>query len=122
MRLSKSELFSVCLITLHSFAVNLVILYFQMKKTDDLEILFSPETPLDKEYRKTQMEKILEEGTIRVAIHKNNAYWVINNVIYKAVVDEEGRIRDDQAEEIDVFKLSEKEVQNLLSIIDSISN
>jgi len=72
--------------------------------------------------RKSQLCKILDEGTVRVAIQDNSAYWVIDNILYKANIGEDGRILNENAERVDVFDLSEKEVNNLLSIIDSISS
>lgn len=75
----------------------------------------------DVEQRKSQTYKMLEKSIIRVAIYKNTAYWVLNNVIYKARVDEDGNVIDSEAEQIDVFNLSEKEVNKLLAILDSIS-
>ena len=72
--------------------------------------------------KESQMETILKKGIIKVAIDKNKAYWVINNVIYTADIDEYGNILNNNAEVIDVFNLSEKEVNNLLKILDSINN
>lgn len=102
---------SVWIITLNSIAINAVLLF---KKIIDV--------PTKVEYIESQMEKILKKDIIRVAIYKNKAYWVLNNVIYKAEIDEYGNILDDMAEEVDVFKLSEKEVDNLLNILDNINN
>jgi hypothetical protein len=68
----------------------------------------------------TQMQKVLEQGTIRVVIVDSLAYWVHNNSIYKAIVDEEGIINSEGAEVVDVFSLSNKEAKKLLDIIDSI--
>ena len=70
--------------------------------------------------KKSQMERILDSGVVKVAIYKNTAYWVVNNVMYKARVDRDGNVMDNEAEQIDVFKLSDKEVDNLLVILDSI--
>ena len=70
--------------------------------------------------KKSQMERILDSGVVKVAIYKNTAYWVVNNVMYKSRVDRDGNVMDNEAEQIDVFKLSDKEVDNLLVILDSI--
>jgi hypothetical protein len=72
--------------------------------------------------RKSQMRKVLDENTVRVAIQDNSAYWVVNNILYTANVSKDGRILNENAERVNVFDLSEKEVNNLLSIIDTISS
>ena len=72
--------------------------------------------------RKSQMRKVLDESTVKVAIQDNNAYWVVNNILYTADVSKDGRILNENAERVNVFDLSEKEVNNLLSIIDTISS
>jgi hypothetical protein len=82
----------------------------------------TPNNLKEKNIRKkmTQMQKVLEQGTIRVVIVDSLAYWVHNNSIYKAIVDEEGIINAAGAEIVDVFSLSNKETKKLLDIIDSI--
>lgn len=110
-KLSISQIISVWIITLNSLAINAVLLF---KKINN--------STISNNHIESQMEKILKKDILRVAIYKNKAYWVLNNVIYKAEIDEYGNILDDMAEEVDVFKLSEKEVNNLLNILDSINN
>jgi hypothetical protein len=67
------------------------------------------------------MEKILERSTVKVVIVKNQAYWVYENNIYVADVDDYGRVDGQNAKKIDVFGLPQKKVNELLEIIDSIS-
>jgi hypothetical protein len=117
--LSPLQRISGCIVAINSFAINLFVLIFTLfenKRSEDLSISFSP-LP-----RKSQVSKILDEGTVRVAIQDNNAYWVIDNILYKANIDQDGRILNENAERVDVFDLSEKEVSNLLSIIDNINS
>lgn len=110
-KLSNVQLISVCLVTLNSIAINIIIVLNSIRLGKEI-----------KETRgKSQMEKILDSGSIKVAIYKNYAYWVINNVIYKARLDRDGNVMNEEAEEIDVFNLSDKEVDNLLVILDSIN-
>jgi hypothetical protein len=59
-------------------------------------------------------------NNVSVAIFNDKAYWVKNNNIYTAFVDEDGDIDVAKAEKIDVFSLNQKEVTNLLKIIDKI--
>jgi hypothetical protein len=75
-----------------------------------------------KEKKISQMKKLLEKTNVRVAVVDDNAYWVHNNIFYKAPISNHGSIDMENAIEIDVFSLSEKEMSNLLSILDSISD
>jgi hypothetical protein len=72
--------------------------------------------------RKSQSSKILDEGAVKVAIQENSAYWVVDNILYTANVSKDGRILNENATRVNVFDLSEKEVKNLLSIIDNINS
>ena len=72
--------------------------------------------------RQSQLSKILDEGTVKVAIQDDSAYWVIDNILYKCDITKDGKIHNENAEKVDVFNLSEKEVNNLLCIIDSINS
>lgn len=117
--LSPLQKLSACLIALNFFAINLFVIltsFIQSNKEEDFMVAFKGFS------RKSQLSKILDEGTVRVAIQDNSAYWVIDNILYKANISEDGRILNEEAERVDVFDLSEKEVSNLLSIIDSISS
>jgi hypothetical protein len=68
------------------------------------------------------MQRVIKDSNVSVAIVNDYAYWVKNNSIYRSKVSEEGFIDVDNASEIDVFSLNEKETKNLLKIIDSISD
>ena len=118
-KLSPLQRISACLIAINFFAINLFVIITSLiikNKEEDFSITFKGFS------RKSQLCKILDEGTVRVAIQDNSAYWVIDNILYKANIGEDGRILNENAERVDVFDLSEKEVNNLLSIIDSISS
>jgi len=118
LKLSKLELFSVSLISLNSIVVSFIAIFNSILYGKD-KISF---TPYFNDYnKKTQMQKAIEKIVIKVAIYDNNAYWVVNNTVYKASIDDDGQIDDTEAITINVFDLSEKEVDNLLAIIDSIS-
>lgn len=111
-KLSKTQLISVWLINLNSIAINTIIMLKEIKVNKSIKFI----------REKSQMEKVLENSSIKVAIYKDTAYWVVNNIVYKAKIDEYGNVMDHEAEQIDVFKLSEKEINNLLVILDSINS
>lgn len=71
-----------------------------------------------KEPRLTQMQRLLDTETVRVVFVQNDAYWVHNNAVYKAKI-RNGVIDTENAVEIDVFALSDKEATVLLDILDS---
>ena len=118
-KLSPLQRISACLIGMNFFAINLFITIFsliQNTKEEDFLVSFKGFS------RKSQLCKILDEGTVRVAIQDDNAYWVIDNILYKCNISKDGKIHNENAQRVDVFDLSEKEVSNLLSIIDSINS
>ena len=118
-KLSPLQRLSACLIAINFFAINLFVIInsmIQEKRKEEFSISFKGFS------RKSQMRKVLDESTVKVAIQDNNAYWVVNNILYTADVSKDGRILNENAERVNVFDLSEKEVNNLLSIIDTISS
>lgn len=80
------------------------------------------QTPPMPEKKVSQMQKILTENTVRVAIVGGKAYWVKDNHVYTSGLDEEGHIDIDNAHIVDVFSLNEKETKNLLKIIDNLTD
>lgn len=74
-----------------------------------------------KEKQMSQVERLFESVSTRIAIVNDHAYWIKDNNVYKSNLDEEGKIDMDSASVIDVFSLSEKEATNLLKIIDNLS-
>jgi hypothetical protein len=69
----------------------------------------------------SQMNKFLNKDSVNVAIVNKKAYWVSDNTFYVAKIDEEGHIDTENAKEIDVFSLSNREASNLLKILDSLT-
>jgi hypothetical protein len=79
----------------------------------DLEAVFNENSP------KSQLDRIRKKNIIRVAIIQKKAYWVHQNVFYVAdVID--GEIDNDAAKPIDAHTLSQKQLDKLLSILDSL--
>jgi hypothetical protein len=90
-----------------------------------IKFLFIPaNTSRDKQKKESkfqnQMQKLFEKNTLKISIVDGQAYWVYNNAIYKASIDNYGRIDAENAQQIDVFSLSDKEASGLLEILDSI--
>jgi len=115
MKLSLVQKLSIYLISLNLISISSLVVFREIQR-------LSGKYDSQSISRESQMQKQVKRGIVRVAIYKNTAYWVLNNVIYRAEIDEYGNINHENAEEIDVFKLSEKEVNNLLTILDSINN
>jgi hypothetical protein len=89
-----------------------------LKQRQDLKNLSTSLKKRTKE--RSQMYKLLNKNSINVAIVNKNAYWVHNNTFYVAKVDEFGEVDTDNAKQIDVFSLSNRETKNLLKILDSL--
>lgn len=74
------------------------------------------------EKKQTQMQKLIRNSMVRIAIVEDVAYWVKDNQVFKSNFDEDGHLNLTGASAIDVFSLSEKETKKLLKIIDSLSD
>jgi hypothetical protein len=63
-KLSKTQLVSVWIITINSLAINIITMIndIKLKKNSNNNI------------KKSQMERILDSGVVKVAIYKNTAY------------------------------------------------
>jgi len=117
--LSPLQKMSGCLIAINLFAINLIVLItclIQKYKEEEFPVGFRAYT------RQSQVSKILDDGSVKVAIKDNKAYWSIENILYKADIDKDGKILNQDAERVDVFSLSEKEVTALVLVIDSLNS
>ena len=113
--------FSITATSVHNW--NLILYYINYNKSlkkDSMKEIFK--TPPMPEKRLTQMQRVIKDSNVSVAIVNDYAYWVKNNTIYRSKVTNDGFIDVDNASEIDVFSLNDKETKNLLKIIDSISD
>jgi hypothetical protein len=68
----------------------------------------------------SQLEKIREKNTVKVAIVGDKAYWVHENTFYESDIVN-GHIDNSAARPIDAHKLSSKQLKNLLDILDNIN-
>jgi hypothetical protein len=69
----------------------------------------------------TQLDKIRKKHIIKVAIVKDDVYWVHENVFYKSKIID-GYIDDVNAEPIDAHSLKPSELSHLLDILDGLSD
>jgi hypothetical protein len=83
------------------------------------QILKTPQIPQPK--KESQMARVINETRVNIAIMNNKAYWIRNNTVFSSKLDEEGNVDISNAEKVDVFSLSEKEMKSLMSIIDSLN-
>lgn len=67
----------------------------------------------------TQLEKIRAKNTLRVAVVGSKAYWVHENIFYESDIVN-GQIDNSAARPIDAHKLSKKQLDQLLHILDKI--
>lgn len=126
-KISIQSLFQVCLVIAGQSPTNLTINTYFIKKVlaerlqelsmnTDLtvdQIVDTPQKPIG-------VEDTLEEE-VSVAIVNNKAYWIKNNHVYMSDINEYGDIDIKNARVIDAYKLSNKEMNSLLKIIDSLN-
>jgi len=69
----------------------------------------------------SQLQKLRKNSIIKVAIFDEKAYWVHNNTFYVShIVD--GYIDDMGARPIDAHKLSKREMNFLLEVLDNLNS
>jgi hypothetical protein len=95
--------------------------YWQKNKSVTFNQKLKHQAHSPKNSQGNQMQKLMDKDTIRVVVHEDSAYWVYENAIYKTEISMDGKINVADASKIDVFSLSSKETEKLLSILDSIS-
>jgi hypothetical protein len=84
------------------------------------EMLKVPQMTLNK--KETQMKKLLKNTRVSVAVFKDKAYWIKDNVLYKSSIDEQGEIDIDNAVPVDVINASSTELKKITEIVDQINS
>lgn len=108
-------------------AINLSMILFSTKYNHKELLMNSPQETMsndvnqDGQRRLTQLEKIIQKNTVKVAIVGDKAYWVQENTFYESSVVN-GSIDPETTRAVDAHKLSKKQLSNLLEILDEISN
>lgn len=72
----------------------------------------------DKSFRDTEPEE--QESFVRVAIHDGRAYWVNNNGLQWAPLDEDDEVQYSLQQQVDVHNMTQPEVDLLLEILDAL--
>lgn len=95
-----------------SSAANSKIQSNQMR-IHNIEALLGPDV------KSSQLSQIRKKNLVRVAIVGEKAYWVHDNTFYESdIVD--GYIDNEAARPIDAHKLSKREFDKLLKVLDNI--
>lgn len=98
----------ITLLALIPWAVAVVFLLFALKKKSAQD--WDDENFDDEGF-------MAEEGsTFKIAMHKDKAYWVYQNTFYQSEITWEPDFTT--AEAIDTMSLSNKEITELLSVLD----
>lgn len=62
-----------------------------------------------------------EANRSNIAIFKNKAYWLKDNVLFVSELSSDGRINPNTTRELDVFSLPDEEMDSLIKIIDTLN-
>lgn len=80
---------------------------------------FIPKDLFDKPKAITQSRKYMQKNMLKVVMAEGRAYWVTDNVFYKAdTVD--GRIDESTVEPLDMINMPKKELNKMLDILDNL--
>jgi hypothetical protein len=71
--------------------------------------------------KKTQSVKHYNSNIIDVLVTENYAYWVHENVFYRAVV-ENGMVNRETSSPIDINNMSNEDVKKMMIILDKLKN
>ena len=83
--------------------------------------MMTQEMPAEFETRLSQLDKVRRDTTIKVAIFNDKAYWVHDNMFYESTIVD-GYIDNMRAKPIDAHKLSKKEMDFLLEVLDNLNS
>ncbi len=131
MKIKSQPLYFLYLIIIGTspLSLSMNIHYLKALILDKINIATSDETvdsiintpQMNQKKRDSQLTKVINETRVNIAIMNNKAYWIRNNTVFSSKLDEEGNVDIANAEKVDVFSLSEKEMKTLMSIIDSLN-
>jgi hypothetical protein len=102
---------------LKHLSINKLKQFNQLQTVD--QILKTPQMIQKK--KESQMTRVINETRVNIAIMNNKAYWIRNNTVFSSKLDEDGNVDIANAEKVDVFSLSEKDMKTIIGIIDSLN-
>ena len=128
-KISVQSLFQICLVIAGQSPTNVTMnLYFMQKRLSERleELQMNRDLTVDEIMSVPQMssnkvENPMDDEEVEVAIINNKAYWIKNNSLYTSKINEFGEIDIKNAAPLDVFSLSNKEMQMLMKIVDSLN-
>ena len=92
--------------------------YRQSDMHEMLKIFFERDLEINKSFS-SQLNKRKEDKTTKVVILEDQAYWVDNNVFYVGLTVN-GIVKPETARPLDTSKLSTKDIDKLLFILDTL--
>lgn len=125
------SVFKLCLISAGSSALNLGINFNFIKNTmnenkknnlKNLTVEKIISTPPKEQSSIPEEDIIKDDEDVNVSIVNDLAYWIKNNKVYTSRINKFGDIDVKNAKVVDVFKLSNKETQMLLKIVDNLNS
>jgi hypothetical protein len=82
---------------------------------------FIPKDLFDLPKRNSQAKKHLSENNVKVMIVEDQAYWVHNNMFYKAETIN-GFVDPESVQPIDTNNMSKRDIDKMLFILDNLKN
>ena len=129
---TMKKLYKAFLIITAISAVNLSMIFFYTKQFQRArsknfnqsliidQILATPQIISNK--KDSQMKRLEKNQNISVAVVDGFAYWAENNVLYRSELKDNDEINLEVVEVVDVMSMSEKEINKITKIVDSINN
>lgn len=69
---------------------------------------------------KDRLEDTLDDDEVRVALHDGVAYWLVDESIYHAPLDDDGEVVSEEAKPLDILALDNGQVEFLMEILDAL--
>ena len=82
---------------------------------------FIPKNIHQKPERISQAMKHVEDHMVQIIVVESKAYWVKNNIFYTADT-ENGKIVGETAQPVDTTKMSKKDIEKMLFILDNLGS
>lgn len=77
--------------------------------------------PMRKPLGETQSSKYEDKTQVRVLINENSAYWIVDNSVYRASIDEDGYVQKDSAEIVDMMSMNKIQLDEMMFIVEKLT-